>query len=291
MPTFPGQQSLDELRDDARALLRGAVDVHVHAGPDPFAERPFDARQLAEQYRAAGLGGFVLKSHEYCTEPLVWALRPEFPSMRLYGAMALDHSVGGLNPDALEVALRIGTQVVWMPTFDARWSRERYGRWHARGEGISVLDGQGDLLPVCHELIELLREHDATLSTGHLSPEETLALVRAARGRGVRTVVTHATWFGITREVQQAAAALGAYIEQCANSTLREGEEEAFGPIRDDVRAVGAEHVILSTDLGQPTNPLPTLGFGIWIEKFLADGFTQDEVRRMVQENPSSALD
>jgi hypothetical protein len=206
----------------------------------------------------------------------------------VYGAIALDHGVGGLNPDALEVALRIGTRVVWMPTFDAQYSRESYGRFNSRGAPIRVLDEAGALLPVCHELIDLVAEHEAVLCTGHLGPDETQALVRAARARGVRTLLTHATAFGIPREVQVEAASLGAYIEQCANQAL--ADEEMAARIIDDVRAVGAAHVVLSTDHGQPRNPPPVEGFGLWMQRMLDEGFSEDEVRLMTAGNPRALL-
>ena len=285
--------SFDGLSEEARGLLRGAIDLHAHAGPDPFAARKLDARGLVHDYAAAGLAGFVLKSHEYPTQPLAWALNEAFEEslgVHVSGAVALDHGVGGLNPDALEVALRVGTEVVWMPTFDSRWSRDRYGHWNSKGEAITVLDEAGELLPVTEMLLDLIAEHDALLCTGHLSPEETLAVVQGGRRRGSRTVVTHATSFFIPMEVQRAAAELGALVEQCGTSFFRDGGEEKLDAILREVRELGPEHVVLSTDLGQATNPLPSIGFGMIIQQFLDHGFSQDEVRRMVQDNPRAAL-
>ena len=285
--------TFDEVSEAARDALRGAIDLHAHAGPDPFAERKLDARGLVDDYAAAGLSGFVFKSHEYPTQPLAWALNQEFEASRgihVTGAIALDHAVGGLNPDALEVALRIGTGVVWMPTFDSAWSRERFGRWNSQQPAMTVFDADGRLLEVCGTLLDLIAEHDATLCTGHLSPEETLAMVMASRERGIRTIVTHATSFFIPMEVQRAAADLGAFVEQCGNSIYREGGIAIRDQMLREVRELGPEHVVLSTDLGQATNPLPSIGYGYWLQQFLEGGFTGAEVQRMAQENPRAAL-
>lgn len=282
---------LDALEPAARELLRGAIDLHAHASPDPFAERRMNAQELVAAAGEAGMAAIVLKSHEYPTQPLAWALEPEFNPLEVYGAIALDHGVGGLNPDALEVALRIGTRVVWMPTFDSIWSRDTFGRFHSKAAPMTVLDAAGSLVPVVHELLDLIKEHDALVCSGHLSPAETDALVEASRAQGIRTVVTHATAFGIPLEVQQRAADRGALIEQCGNVIFREeGAAEATSAILEEVRALGPEHVVLSTDLGQAANPPPPLGFGMWIERFLDAGFTSDEVRQMVQSNPRAAL-
>jgi len=285
--------TFEDLSEAARDALRGAIDLHVHAGPDPYAERKLDARGLVDDYASAGLAGFVLKSHEYPTQPLAWALNEEFEGSRgihVTGALALDHAVGGLNPDALEVALRLGTRVIWGPTFDTAWSRERFGRWNSKTPALTLLDAGGGLVEVFEVLLDLIAEHDATLCTGHASPDETLALVRAARGRSIRTVVTHATSFFIPLEVQQACADLGALVEQCGNPIYRDGGEAIRDLMLHEVRELGPEHVVLSTDLGQATNPLPSIGYGYWLQQFLGGGFTAEEVRRMVQENPRAAL-
>ncbi len=55
-------ETLEELRDDSRSLLRGAIDVHVHAAPDPYAERRMDARELVQAACEAGLAALVLKA-------------------------------------------------------------------------------------------------------------------------------------------------------------------------------------------------------------------------------------
>lgn len=290
MATTYRVETLTELREDSRALLRGAIDVHVHASPDPFAERRMDARALVLAAREAGLAAVVLKSHEYPTQALAWALDEEVAGIKVHGAIALDHTVGGLNPDALEAALRIGTRVVWWPTFDTAWSRDTFGRWHAKADAIRVLDERGALVPVCHTLLDLMVEHGATLCSGHLDPAETLALVTESRRRGVRSIVSHATSFRIPLEVQSALTARGAFIEQCAVNAFRDGGDEYFASVAADVRAVGPEHVILSTDLGQAANPAPPVGFGSWIERFLDAGFTTDAMKQMVQQNPAAAL-
>lgn len=290
MPVRYRAESLSDLRDDARDLLRGAIDVHAHWSPDPFAERKMDARQLVHAAAEAGMAGVVLKSHELPSQLLAWALQPEVPSVRLYGAVVLDHAIGGLNPDALDAAFRIGTRVMWFPTFDSAWSHETYGRWNARGEAITILDDAGALIPVCHDILDLVAQYGATLCSGHLSPAETLTLVRESRRRGIRSIVSHATPFGIPVEVQRELAALGAFVEQAGTNTFRERGEEAATAMIADVRAVGAEHVILSTDLGQAANPPAPAGFGSWMERMLDAGFSKNDVRRMVQANPAEAL-
>lgn len=288
--TTPTEPTLNDLSDAARDLLRGAIDVHVHGDPDPYAERKLHFRDLVPRAREAGMAGLVLKSHEYPTQPLASALNEEFDGISVYGAVALDWGVGGLNPEAVEVSLRIGATVVWMPTFDAaQWQRERPEGRHSPQPGITVLDEDGKLLPVCHEILDIIKRHDAVLASGHLSPAETDALVTEARSRDIRSVVTHAS-FWTPVELQQSIAAKGGYIEQCAIAIVGADRAPDWPMILEQVRQVGAEHVILSSDHGQAPNPEPPVALGLWGERFLDSGFSRDEVARMLQQNPADLL-
>ncbi len=282
--------TLDELTPRARALLDGAIDIHVHAAPDPDAARRLDARALVHRARRAGMAGLVLKSHEYPTAPLAWALAGEVEPLRVYGGLSLDHGVGGLNPEAVRVSLRIGAKVVWMPTFDAaQWRAYRPSSQSRTGPALRVLDADGRLLPEVMTILDMIGAHDAVLASGHLSVEETLVLMREARGRAIRSVVTHAAfWFPV--DAQRELAGMGAYIEQCAMPSFGPGGDEAFEQVAAQVRAVGPEHVILSTDLGQAPNPDPPVGLGMWADYFVMSGFAEDDVRRMVRDNPATLL-
>ncbi|MYI82006.1 MAG: hypothetical protein F4056_01385 [Chloroflexi bacterium] len=290
MLRFDREATLDDVREDARELLQGAIDVHVHASPDPYADRRMDAAALVERAVEAGMGGIVLKSHEYNTQPLAWLLDRQNEDIRVYGGIALDHCVGGLNMEAVSVAMRIGTTMVWMPTFDAQaWRDHRPGGRHSPGPGITVLDEMGDLRHEVMAILDLIGEHDAVLATGHLSTPEVAVIGRESRRRGIRTVVTHGSFY-ITVEVQQELAGLGAYVEQVATATSHEDGDEQWELIESQVRAVGPEHVILSTDFGQARNPEAPVGFGLWIEHFLDAGYAASDIGRMVRENPAELL-
>lgn len=288
--TSADEPTLETLPDRARGLLRGAVDIHVHADPDPYAERKADFSATVARAREAGLAGLVLKSHEYPTQPLAWTLDREFSGIEVYGGVALDWGVGGLNPEAASITLRIGGRVVWMPTFDARhWRGYRPGGFNSAQEGITILDEDGALLPVCHDILDVIASHDAVLASGHLSPEETGPLLGEALDRGIRCVITHAS-FWTPVELQQEIVARGGYIEQCAIAVAGEDGEEAWPDLLHQVREVGAERVILSSDHGQATNPEPVAALALFGERFVEAGFSDAEVRGMLSENPAALL-
>ena len=196
------------MNDTISEILTGSFDLHVHAGPD-IQERRLDALQTARHAYEAEMAGFVLKSHEYPTEPLAGALRQMYPGLDVAGAIALNRSVGGVNPDAVEVSARLGAKVVWMPTFDA----DAWRRGQGRGPGLRIADDAGALTPATRAVLEIVRARDMALASGHVAPREALALFRAAREAGItRMIATHPAAVA-SIEQQREMADLGAYVE------------------------------------------------------------------------------
>ena len=58
---------LGDTVSNADRLLEGALDIHVHIAPDPRVQRRGSAIDVAQQALQMGMGGVVLKSHEYPT--------------------------------------------------------------------------------------------------------------------------------------------------------------------------------------------------------------------------------
>ena len=44
--------------------------------------------------------------------------------MRIFGSIALNNSVGGVNPYVVEAAINFGVKIVWLPTVSARQHME-----------------------------------------------------------------------------------------------------------------------------------------------------------------------
>jgi hypothetical protein len=107
--------------------LDGVIDLHVHAGPD-VRPRKMSGLELARAARAAGMRGFLFKNHHAPTAISAGVLREAVPGLAVFGGVALNRSVGGLNPEAVEAALRMGAAAVWLPTLDAEHERAYRGR-------------------------------------------------------------------------------------------------------------------------------------------------------------------
>ncbi len=276
---------------NADLLLEGALDVHVHIAPDAKVARRGSAIDVARQAQQMGMGGMVLKSHEYPTHPVAYTAGQAVPGITLIGGVTLNMEVGGLNPMAVENTALMGGRVVWMPTFSARSDRQRRGL----NGGIYILDDQGRLAPEVYAILELVRSHDMVLATGHLSTEESLALVSEAQDLGIRRVlVTHATtmasWNGMTIEDMKNLAAMGAYIEHCFHAIMPLSNLLAPKDLVEAILAVGPENCIVSTDFGQDFHPMPAEGLRMGIATLLQAGMDEVEVGMLVKDNPARLM-
>jgi hypothetical protein len=296
------------ISDAAWECLQGACDLQVHVAPDVI-ERRIDDVDLAKEFLAKGLNGFVLKSHYFPTAERAKVVCRAVPGIAAYGAVTLNHSVGGLNPVAVELAGRSGCKIVWMPTVDA--ANETAGRvdgpttklpfWakiqrELAATGIappplSVLDAKGAVSEVARRCIELIAKHDMILATGHLGGTEIFALVKKAREMGARkVVVTHAEFpsQNLSAAEQSELAGMGALIEHCF-TTMHTGKAPWEAAIQA-IRCVGPERCVLSTDLGQTINPPVAEGFAMFAQRLLDAGFSAAQIRRMAVENPGTLV-
>ena len=103
------------MNSEVNEIVRGSFDLHVHAAPDTQ-ERRMNALETARAAYEGELGGFVLKSHDYPTTPLADALDQMYPGLHVFGSITLNQSIGGINPDAVQVSADLGAKIVWMPT-------------------------------------------------------------------------------------------------------------------------------------------------------------------------------
>ncbi len=128
-----------EITVEAWEAIAGAYDLHVHVAPDVIGRR-IDDIDLAHEFLARGLKGFILKSHYVPTAERAKVVTKAVPGISAFGAITLNHAVGGLNPVAVEIAGRSGCKLVWMPTVDAE------------NETAGLPDGGGKKLPFWAEI-------------------------------------------------------------------------------------------------------------------------------------------
>lgn len=173
-------------------LWHGSIDMHIHPGPDPNAERPVDSLMVAQQAQEAGMGGVVLKSFFYPTAAEAFVIQKHVaPAVRVFGSVVISETAtGGLQYAAktIETNAKIGCKVVWFPAMDALWCRQ----YLKQEGGITILQENGELKPEVAGILEVIKKYNLVVCSGHMSFPETKALFTAASGMGItKMVATH----------------------------------------------------------------------------------------------------
>jgi hypothetical protein len=281
----------------SKVALGGAIDLHCHFGPESVIGTPHSVDALGAAADAADLGfaAVVLKSHDFPSNAVAYAVQQQVSGVRVLGSICCDYWVGGVNPTAVETALRDGAAVVWLPTISSRQDVENgvAALLGIPGAGIELLDEGGHLRQEVHDVLDLVAEHDTILATGHTSTAEHFAVARAFGRRG-RLVVTHAmnAGAGPNLSVQECVelADLGARIEISA-ATCMGSHGPSVQDVLDAVRAIGPDRIVLSTDYGWTQDlPRPAPGLVAFTDVLWEHGAGEHDLRTMVCENPARLL-
>ena len=276
------------------AQLQGVVDIHTHGDPDS-APRSIDVLDLARLGKDAGMRALVLKNHYAPTVQIAYLVAKLVPGIEIFGAIALDRAVGGVNPEAVIQGAAIHgkkLKIVWMPTFDS----ENEVHFLKQNRPFASVARNGKLLPETIEVLNLIKKENLVLATGHSSGPENLLLVREGKKLGIaHMVVTHPLRSSthMTVPEMQEAAKMGAYIELCGNAVLPSNPEDGRIPVEQyvkTIRALGPAHIILSSDLGQKINPVHTEGWKQYLDIMRKAGISNADLDVMAKKNPAELL-
>ncbi|MGH3662496.1 MAG: DUF6282 family protein [Micromonosporaceae bacterium] len=282
-------------------ILDGLVDMHCHSGPSPFPRR-FDHVDAARDGARVGMRAMVAKSHHHSTVMDVLAMKPRLESVsaQVYGGIALNTWVGGINPDAVQLCLNLGGKVVWFPTNCSG----RHIDCHPELAGfptptvelnttvVPMTDERGDLIPAVRQVLDHIAASGAVLNAGHSHPEHITQLFTAARDAGVdKMVVSHPDFVigadvGLCREL----ISLGAVIEHEMIMYHPDGLGWDVRQLFTWIEQLGPENVVLSSDLGQATMPKPVDGFLGVAEHLLDLGLDPKSLRQMTVDTPGRLL-
>lgn len=284
--------------------VEGAYDIHVHSHPC-LIPRITDDRGVVTAAKEAGMAGIMLKCHHESTVSRARALDMEFDGIRVFGGIVLNYHVGGINPQAVEAALRMGAKEVWMPTIDA----ENHARAHgARGVydvqssdpqanstagGISILK-EGKLTSETLEVIKLVAKYNAILGTCHLSKEEMFELIRVAKKEGVNKILITHPFFKVPNlkleEVEELVAMGGiAEFGFCTVSPM--WAYATIDKIYGSIKKLGVANCILMSDAGQRHNPLPHESLRVFAQCLYEKGLNEKEIRQLIVDNPHKLLE
>jgi hypothetical protein len=280
-------------------LVKGSIDMHCHHAPDALIEGRMDALETVKLARDMGMRAVVLKSTYFPTKPMADIIGKLVPEVKVFGSVCLDNEIGGLNHEALEPLAKFGTKVVWMPTHSSTNSRANMRRIPGvvlEGEGFSLIDTAGKLVPEVSRIMAIVKKYNMVLANGHVSPRETFALFEAAQAMGItKLVVTHGLWQNgsvkFTLDELKKLGQMGAYIEHCYVGFLPTDFRYDPKPMMDAIKYIGAEHCIMGSDLGQYYNPPPAEGMRMFIALMYKNGISAPEIELMAKKNPAKLLD
>jgi hypothetical protein len=284
--------------DDA---LAGAVDCYVHGSPDPIGRRCDDI-DLARECSAAGYAAAVHRHHFADTTGRAELARA-VTGFGLLGALVLGDATGGINPTAVELALRAGAAWISLPTLSSAVFRASLRSKPAAVRGalglgpgqLRLLDDRGRLRPEVRSVTELTGAHDAVLGLGYGDAAEVLAVVRSAGRSGPAMVLTYPHIAGLSVPVIAELLALGdCYLELCAyrlHPAGPAGGSEAS--LREALRlldAAGSDRTILSSDGGIEGAPSPPALLAFGLRQLAEAGVSLSVLRRLVHDNPRRLL-
>ncbi len=289
-------------------LLKGAIEFHVHSGPDLF-PRLLDHVGMAQMAKNAGYRALVLKSQNMGTADRVPFIRMIVPDIDIFGSITLNYSVGGINPFAVNAAIGFGAKVVWMPTIDARNHMNYFGGlgqfgssiksekklpdFYKKAKGLTVLSDDGKLLPEVRDILDLVAANNIAFGLGHVSVDEFFALAKGCKDAGVKKMFVDHPDIAFTKvplESQIKLAQMGVKMNYVAAQISPKFYCVSPKEVANNIRQVGVQNALISTDLGQISNPDPIESMRSYIQILLEEGFTPSDVKTMLHDNPAAFL-
>ena len=280
----------------------GVIDMHVHSHPDVFG-RNMDDIDVANLAKAKGMRGIVIKNHVSETASRAALVMKVVPGIEVFGGIVLNKAVGGINPDAVEWMHRVyGSRgkIVWLPTFEADRHVKVLSKPDARG--LVVAPG-GQVTPEMEAILKIIARENLVLATGHVHPEEIIAVVRRGRELGVKNMlITHGFTNvpGLTMAQAKQVADMGAIIEVCflqflagpnaPLAFLTHWTQVNAKNVATAVKEIGAKSLIISSDLGQSANMTHPDGIEAAIAAMKKENISDADIDVMMRKNPARLL-
>ncbi len=280
----------------------GVIDMHTHSHPDVFG-RNIDDVDLATIAKARGMRGLVLKNHVSETASRAALAMKAVPGIEVFGGIVLNNAVGGINPNAVEWMHRFyGSRgkVVWLPTFESDKHVKTFGKPDAKG---IVVAPNGQVTPEMEAVLKIIARENLLLATGHVHPEEVIAVVKRGKELGVKNMlVTHGltTVPGLSMAQAKQVVEMGAVIEVCflqfqagPNAPLPflvHWQNIGAKNIAQAIKEFGAKGLVVSSDLGQSANMVHPDGIETAIGAMKREGISDADIDTMMRKNPARLL-
>jgi len=280
----------------------GVIDFHVHSHPDVFG-RSMDDIDVATLAKSRGMRGIVLKNHISETASRAALVMKVVPGIEVFGGVVLNNAVGGINPNAVEWMHRVyGSRgkIVWLPTFESDKHVKTFSKPDAKG--IVVAPG-GVVTPETEAVLKIIARENLVLATGHVHPEEVIAVTKRARELGVKNIiVTHGLTNvpGLTMAQAKEVVGMGGMIEVCflqfqagpnaPLAFLTHWTQINAKHVAQAIKELGAGGLVISSDLGQSANMTHPDGLEVAIGAMKREGISDADIDTMMRKNPAKLL-
>jgi hypothetical protein len=225
--------------------------------------------------------------------------------VNLFSGVALNNASGGINPHAVDHAIKLGGKIVWMPTLSAKNHLDELASGKAKtfpktskkmldAEPLTALDANGNLTDATKKVIDLIAEANIILAGGHLHVSEQHKLFEEAARRGVKKMmVNHPTYIvGFKDEDIRQLAGQGVKMEHSICMFI-EGKSKKFSPndLAHLIETAGVDNTILSSDLGLLYSQRPVDGFRSITQILLDLQVSHSNIKKLVSKNAAAMLD
>ncbi len=285
-------------------ILSNAWDIHVHANPSLF-PRSNDCIEATQACISAKMNGLVLKSHHGSSIEMAYAINKQFIETKIFGGLVLNCFVGGLNPFAVESAVRMGAKIIWLPTIHAdnhanvfhelgRFDFQNSHLSHTPKEGLSILDPSGQLKESVRQILKLIHKTPVALGTGHISAQEIIALhefIKVENFR-IRLLINH-VFFKIpclSLELIEALATDWTWFETCYFSISKLGKTKTADEIAAAIKKLPNARWILASDSGQIQNPGTPEALITFANALHSAGLERSTIERALKQEPEALL-
>jgi hypothetical protein len=265
--------------------------------------RNMDDIDVAQLAKSRGMRGILIKNHISETASRAALVMKVVPGIEVYGGIVLNSAVGGVNPTAVEWMHRFyGSRgkVVWLPTFESDKHVKTFGKPDAKGLMVAP---NGQVSPEMEAILKIIARENLVLATGHVHPEEIVAVVKKGKELGVKNMlITHGLTNvpGLSMAQAKEVTDMGAVIEICflqfqagpnaPLAFLTHWTQINARHVAQAVKEFGAKSVIVSTDLGQSANITHPDGIEVAIAAMKKEGISDADIDIMMRKNPARML-
>lgn len=293
--------------DEVKELLNGAVDLHVHSGPAAMA-RTFDHNEAQKWGDEHGFKALVFKDHYVLNTSATLLLERMFPERKtkIYSGLALNNVSGGINPHAVDHAVKFGAKIIWMPTLSAKNHIEKSkseaknqpqaAKKLMEAEPITVLDANGKLTDDTLKVLDSIAEGDIILASGHLGVNECHIMFTEAKKRGVKKMmVNHPNYvIGCTDEDMRQLARNDVFMEFTIQQFVERKDGAApkhdMNELKHYISLGGVERSIISSDHGMSGGPLLVDGWQRILQLMLDNQWSKSDIKALTSTNATKML-